>query len=188
MADKDQLPKGGRGGNVEIQGDDGRAIGGNGGRGGNVPGAFGGDGGGSKHSGPVTAIGGDGGDAGRMGRPTLGAASTLERVLDSSWANIVLESCVDEYGILNKGAGGHSGHAIVTSGGRGYSLVVLLKLIRIHRNSIIDEIDESDPGSPQEWWNEAVKRFPDETEWAMAHMRTCEDFPDQKPPSPYSDC
>jgi hypothetical protein len=27
----------------------------------------------------------------------------------------------------------------------------------------------------QDWWNLAIKEFPEETEQVMAHMRTCED-------------
>ena len=185
MPDRNRFPRGGHGGSVEIQGDEGTAIGGNGGRGGNIPGAVGGDGGGGRHTGSGTAIGGDGGDAGRRGRPTLGAASTLEKNFDSPWMPIILENNVDAYGIIVPGRGGDSGYAVVEFEGREYSLNVLLKLIRIRHNSIIDEVDEKDPGSPQQWWNEATKCFPKETEWAMAHMRTCEEFPDQKPPLPY---
>ncbi|WP_171209553.1 MULTISPECIES: hypothetical protein [unclassified Ruegeria] len=185
MPDKDRFPRGGHGGNVEVEGNEGIAIGGRGGRGGNVPGAVGGGGGGSRHIGGGIAIGGDGGDAGRRGRPTLGAASTLEKTLGSTFTLTNLENIVDAYGIILPGRGGDSGFAVVEFDGREYSLNVLLKLIRIRHNSIIDEIDMKDPGSPQRWWDEASKCFPEETAWAMAHMRKCEDFPDQKPPLPY---
>ena len=186
MADRNKLPRGGHGGSIEVRGKRGIAIGGRGGRGGNVPRAVGGDGGGGVHEGNATAIGGDGGDAGRFGRPTLGAPSTCERMLESSWAGILLSNSVDEYGILYVGRGGDSGHAEIEYGGRLYSLNVLLKLLRIWRNETIDAVDFLLPESPQEWWNLACEMFPEECERAMAHMRKCEDYPSGPFQSPYS--
>lgn len=185
MPDRVKLPRGGHGGSTEVRGNSGIAIGGRGGRGGNVPGAIGGDGGGGVHKGGGTSIGGDGGDAGRLGRPTLGAPSTCERMLDSDWSAILLANSVDEYGILVPGRGGDSGLATILSDGRPYTLNVLLKLLRIWRNEIIDTVDELAPGSPQAWWDLAFELFPKECGRALAHMRECEDYPDQPSRSPY---
>lgn len=185
MQDRGKLPRGGHGGSTEIRGDKGIAIGGRGGRGGNVPGAVGGDGGGGVHEGAGTSIGGDGGDAGRFGRPTLGAPSTCERILDSGWSTFLLETSVDEYGILVPGRGGDSGQATIEYAGRPYCLNVLLKLLRIWRNEIIDKVDELAPNSPQAWWDLAISMFPEECGRALAHMRACEDHLVQPPRSPY---
>lgn len=186
MPDRSKLPRGGHGGSIEVRGNRGIAIGGMGGRGGNIPGTIGGDGGGGVHEGAGTSIGGDGGDAGRFGRPTLGAPSTCERILDSDWSTILLLDSVDEYGILVPGRGGDGGSATIISDGRPYSLNVLLKLLRIWRNEIIDAVDELAPESPQAWWDLAFERFPEECERALAHMKKCEDYSDKPPPSPYS--
>jgi hypothetical protein len=185
MPGRDKLPRGGHGGSAEVRGNRGAAIGGRGGRGGNVPGAVGGDGGGGVHEGEGASIGGDGGDAGRFGRPTLGAPSTLERLRDTDWFGIVLANSVDEYGILIPGRGGDGGEATIVSDGRLYSLNVLLKLLRIWRNEIIDVVDELAPRSPQEWWDLAVQTFPKECDRALTHMRECEDHTDLTARSPY---
>ncbi len=186
MLERDKFPRGGHGGSSEVRGNSGTAIGGRGGRGGNVRGAKGGDGGGGHHEGDGTIIGGDGGDAGRLGRPTLGAPSTCERMLHTDWSSILLATSVDEYGILLPGRGGDSGQAEIVSDGRSYSLNVILKLLRIWRNEIIDTVDELAPSSPHAWWDLATEMFPKESERALAHMRECEDYPDQRSRSPYS--
>lgn len=185
MSDRDCLPRGGRGGSVEVRGKEGIALGGKGGRGGNVRGAVGGDGDGGIHFGDGISIGGDGGDAGRYGRPTLGAPSTCEHKQATDWSNALLRTSVDEYGILIPGRGGDSGSATIVSEGRVYSLNVLLKLLRIWRNEIIDHVDGLSPETPQEWWDSAKLRFPTECGRALAHMRECEDHPDRSPLSPY---
>lgn len=185
MADRDKLPRGGHGGSVEVRGERGIAIGGRGGRGGNIPGATGGNGGGVIHEGGGIAIGGDGGDAGRLGRPTLGGPSPAERMLDSDWANILLASSIDEYGILIPGRGGDGGQSTIYSDGRSYSLNVLLKLLRIWNDEVINAIDELSPPTAQAWWDLAAERFPQECAEALAHMRECEDYPNRAPPSPY---
>lgn len=185
MPDREKLPRGGRGGSAEIQGQVGTAIGGSGGRGGDVPGAKGGDGGNAIQIGPGVAIGGDGGDAGRLGRPTLGAPSVSERLLDSDRAHFLLATQVDCYGILMIGRGGDSGEATVVFEERSYSLNVLLKLLRIWQNEIIDIVDHLGPTSPQAWWETAYANFPNQCERAMAHMRKCEDYPAHSRPSPY---
>lgn len=161
MQEGDEKPRVGHGGSVEMHGDKDIAVGGRGGRGGNVPGATGGDGGGGVHRGPGTSIGGDGGDAGRMGRPTLGAASPLERQLGTWYANVCER---DRYGFLVPGRGGDSGQAEVVCGGRAYSLTVLLKLLRLWRDEVVDAVDDLTPDGPQAWWDFAVAMFPDECE------------------------
>lgn len=185
MSDRDKLPRGGHGGSVEVRGDGGTAIGGRGGRGGNIPGAIGGNGGGGTHESGGIVIGGDGGDAGRLGRPALGAPSTCERMLGSEWADTLLAGSVDEYGILVPGRGGDGGEAVVMYDERRYCLNVLLKLLRIWKSEIIDTIDELAPSTPQEWWDLAFEKFPEECARATAHMRECEDYPARRPPSPY---
>jgi hypothetical protein len=133
-------------------------------------------------------IGGDGGDAGRHGRPTLGAPSTLERDIAGldDWP---LADLVDEYGILWPGRGGDSGEAYVEVDGRAYKLNVLLKLVRIWQNDLIDRTDAFEPRTPQDWWERAQLLDPDTCSRAMAHMIYCEDkctHSGKPPPSPYA--
>ena len=178
-------PRGGRGGSAEVRAQRGNAFGGRGGRGGNILGASGGDGGDATVRGAGVAIGGDGGDAGRLGRPALGAPSTLERAIGPVLANVLSQALVDQYGIFLPGRGGDGGFATIVSDERKYSLNVLLRLLRIWRNEIIDVIDSFAPKTPQAWWDAANAMFPEECGRALAHMRECEDHPDQPPPSPY---
>ena len=185
MAEK---PRGGHGGSVTVFGSSGKAIGGRGGRGGDEGFGRGGDGGGGDHSHGGTSIGGDGGDAGRLGRPALGAASTLEReseFKDSISWKISLATSVDEYGIMWPGRGGDSYEAQILFNERIYSLNVILRLIRIWESHVIDCIDLMGPENEQEWWNLAERHFPQLCERVIAHMRACEDNPEQSPPSPY---
>lgn len=184
-----EKPRGGHGGSVEITGGSGRAIGGPGGRGGDEGFGRGGDGGGGTHSGGGTSIGGGGGDAGRLGRPALGAASSLEQSSEffgrpPGLSNSSLD--VDCYGIYWPGRGGDSYEAEIEVRGRLYSINVILRLFRIWENDAIDCVDLMGPRSPQEWWGCAVSRFPDLCGRAISHMKSCEDDPRDPPPSPYN--
>lgn len=186
MSGRDKLPSGGHGGSAVVRGKNGIALGGRGGRGGNIPGTSGGTGGSATVNGDGVAIGGDGGDAGRSGRPSIGAPSVIERTLVSDHASLFLQTLVDEYGILTPGRGGDGGFATIMSDGREYSLNVLLKLLRIWCNEIIDTVDDLALETPQNWWDAANVRFPEECGRALAHVRSCEDHSDLPPLSPYS--
>lgn len=184
-----ELPRGGHGGSVVINGD-GTAVGGRGGRGGDLGCGQGGDGGGGVAegtTGSLKAIGGDGGDAGRLGRPTLGAPSPLEQdeARDDFMDEIYLKRFVDEYGILLSGRGGDGGQAWVEHDGREYCLNVLLKLMRIWQNEAIDIIDDYGEATSQAWWNRVRACYPELAERAVQHMIQCEDNTDTAPPSPY---
>lgn len=181
MAQENEEPRGGHGGSVEIIGDSGIAVGGNGGRGGSPGYGRGGDGGGGTHSGSGFVRGGDGGDAGRPARPALGAASTM-CFTDSFWLS--LPGITDVYGIPQPGKGGDSHIEVVHHDGYRYCLNILLRLLQgpipeiINRPDIIDAVDEKGVSAGiqtgQEWWDLAVKYFPIETSRAMSHMRECE--------------
>lgn len=169
------LPEGGRGGDAKVAGD-GIAIAGNGGRGGSLGCGSGGHGGGAEISNDGVssgiAIGGDGGDAGRKGRPALGAASSLEKILDNNFLRFV--DLTDQYGILWPGRGGDSYTAIVNVNGREYTLNVLLRLIEIWEPNVIDTVDEYELQDHESWWKKAMVLFPDITERSMTHVRECE--------------
>lgn len=177
MANSDKLPRGGHGGAVEIIEGTGVAEGGNGGRGGDQGYGRGGDGGGGTLTGNGYIRGGDGGDAGRPGRPALGAVSPICYADPSLYT---LSDVTDAYGIPQPGKGGDSYIAYVTHDGYRYSLNILLQLIRgpvpnlIDKPELIDFIDELGIKTEQEWWDQAIQKFPEETSKVMAHMRACE--------------
>lgn len=181
MADKKKYPRGGHGGSVTIHGKSGIAEGGHGGRGGAQGYGKGGDGGCGTHYGGGYARGGDGGDAGRPARPALGAPSTL-CYGKTFWLS--LPGMQDIYGIPQPGKGGDSYTAYVNVDGYEYCLNILLQLLRgpipkiVQNQNIIDLIDEAgvDAGirTEQEWWDLAVKLFPNETNAVMDHVRKCE--------------
>jgi hypothetical protein len=177
----DELPRGGHGGDAIIVDGPGIAVGGNGGRGGAKGYGQGGDGGRAisgpaKVLGPGLVKGGDGGDAGRPWRPALGAQSPLASV--ESFSNS-FPGKTDIYGIPQPGKGGDSYIAYIEWNGRKYCMNILLQLIQLSKPSIIDRVDEMAADlkitAEQDWWNLAIKEFPEETEQVMAHMRTCED-------------
>lgn len=145
--------RGGQGGGGKIIDGNGIIIGGRGGGGGPAGAGRGGDGGsGTIVGGSGIIIGGDGGEAGQFGRGGLGAMSPFERL---GLGDVTLP---DGRKLSEFGRGGDGGAPPIVHGGRSY---VLAQLIRHLAPEQIREIDSTKPGSSQEWWDRAVRRWPD---------------------------
>ena len=172
---------GGRGGNARIEGKKAIAIGGKGGRGGTLEGGPAGDGMSVSidAGGADFAVGGNGGEGGRPWRPALGGLAYPYFIdplsPNSSEEFPVAYNLTDIYGLVVPGRGGDSGHAVVEYDGRSYSMNVLLCLTDLWTPGLIDDIDNQHPRSPQDWWDLAVQKYPDDTKRAMSHMKLCED-------------
>jgi hypothetical protein len=162
-------PTAGSGGHASVQGS-GTALGGRGGRAGNL--GSGGHGGNASVEGSGTAIGGDGGDGAVSWRPALGAPSAAERAANDGLSQFLPR---DQFGFIVAGSGGVGGdaNATVDVDGRKLPIVPMLKLLRLWEPRLLEELDAMFPRDPQDGWDHARQRFPTQTLEIERHVINC---------------
>ena len=166
-----ESPRGGRGGNASVRGN-GTALGGRGGRAGDL--GHGGAGGHANVAGSGTAIGGDGGDGGVSWRPSLGAPSAAERLRDDGLSRYLPR---DEFGFIQAGRGGAGGEATQTvrSSGLDLPFLPMLQLLRLWHPDILTKMDEHRPDNAQDGWEYVKDRFPQQAFQIENYVSHCID-------------
>lgn len=141
-------PEGGRGGNASVAGN-GQAIGGKGGRAGDL--GNGGHGGNARVEGSGTAIGGDGGEGAHSWRPSLGGNIGLRHLQNESFIKLLPR---DEFGLVSVGRGGTGGdpNIKINVSGHELPLVPMLRLLELWEPEALAQLDQHKDQTAQERW------------------------------------